>query len=315
MQDLQPSSSRNLVHAENSTRTITSQILSRLPVKSLTRFLTVSKLWFSILGSQYFADLFLAQSKTRPRLLFTFKDFDSRKRFFFSVAEHQNDAKSSTIIARHDMTIPDLDYIISPPVNGFLCFTRGSSVVLCNPTAGHTIEYPDFDSNGGDIYARLGYDPFRDQYKVLCVRMSHGCESCDDHREQEHLVLSLKHGNHRWRKIKINGDPYAYLEGGICMNGVIYYGVGHTRIARFDEITSLCTGEIHTNEVVVVSRCLESSKHFCVYYVDMMTQSIRRVEIDGMADNEFRRIHGIGKNALEMLCFPGHVEHFGTPFW
>ncbi|XP_010477764.1 PREDICTED: F-box protein At1g30790-like [Camelina sativa] len=341
----QPSPSRNLVHAENST-IITSQILARLPARSLMRFCTVSKLWFSILRSKYLADLFLAQSKTRPRLLFTFKDMDSGKRFFFSAPEDQTDNKSSTddksstVIARHGITISDLDYITSAPVNGFVCYTRGSSVVLCNPTNGYyTQTFP------------------------------------------EHLVHSL---NFRfgWRKIQTNADPYAYVEGGICMDGSIYYGVGHTRIARFDvgseniafiqgpedynaiscystltnyqgklacisygeshemrmwilqdaekqewsnvmtcyvpcdKKTSLCTGEIHTNEVVMASRWLESSKPFYVYYMDMMRESIRRVQIDGLADNEFRRIHGIGKNALRISCYPGHVEHFvGCPSW
>lgn len=370
MQDSLPSPSRNLVHAENSTRTITFQILSRLPAKSLTRFQSVSKLWLYIIRSKDLADSFLARSKTQPRLLFTFKDLDSGKRFFFSAPELQNDEKSSTVIARHDMTISDLDYIniTSPPVNGFVCFTRGSSVVVCNPTTKHMLTFPIVKSNGRDIYARLGYDPVDDEYKVLCVTMFHGCDGL--HRRQEHLVFSLTSQYQRWRKIKIAGDPYTYLEGGICMDGAIYYGVEHTRIARFDvrtekiafiqgpedynaiscystlikyqgklacisygeshemrmwilhdvekqewssimtcgvpcnkEIISLCSGEVHTNEVVISSRCLDK---FCVYYLDMTRESIvNRVEIEGMADNEFRRIHRIGK----MLCFPGHVEN------
>ncbi|XP_019087672.1 PREDICTED: F-box protein At1g30790-like [Camelina sativa] len=251
-------------------------------------------------------------------------------------------------------------------------------VVLCNPTNGSTQTFPVPKSNRRDIYARLGYDPVKDEYKLLCVRMFHGW---DGDRRQDHLVHSLNF-KFRWRKIQTNADPYAYLEGGICMDGAIYYGVGHTRIARFDvgsediafiqgpedynaiscystltnyqgklacisygeshemrmwilqdaekqewsnamtcsvpcdKKTSLCTGEIHTNEVVMASRWLESSKPFYVYYFDMMRESIRRVQIDGMADNEFRRIHGIGKNALRISCYPGHVEHFvGAPIW
>jgi len=95
---------------------------------------------------------------------------------------------------------------------------------------------PHVKANGRDIYTRLGYDPVDDQYKILCVMMFLKCD--DGHRqyviEQEHLVLSLTSHSSSWRKIEISGDAYSYLEGGICINSAIYYGVGHTKIARFN---------------------------------------------------------------------------------
>ncbi|EFH50350.1 predicted protein, partial [Arabidopsis lyrata subsp. lyrata] len=173
MEDSQPSPSSNLNDAGNSTKNIpfdlTLEILSKLPAKSLIRFQAVSKLWFSIIRSKDFTDSFLTRSKTRPRLLFTFKHFDSRKRFIFSAPEHDNNDKSSTVVARHDMTISDLVYYIrSRPVNGFVCCTRGDSIAVCNPTTRQIVKFPDVKSNGRDVYARLGYDPVQDQYKVLC---------------------------------------------------------------------------------------------------------------------------------------------------
>lgn len=134
------------------------------------------------------------------------------------------------------MTISEPGYnITSPPVNGFVCCTRGSRIAVFNPTTGFMLTLPHVKANGIEIYARLGYDPVDNRYKVLCVMM---LVRCDGHRkyvkQQEHLVLSLTSQFTRWRKIKITGDPYAYLEGGICINGAIYYGVGHTKIARFD---------------------------------------------------------------------------------
>ncbi|CAL9242167.1 unnamed protein product [Arabidopsis halleri] len=254
------------------------------------------------------------------------------------------------------MTISEPGFNITcPPVNGFVCCTRGSRIAVFNPTTGFMLTLPHVKANGREIYARLGCDVHRKYVK-----------------QQEHLVLSLTSQFTRWRKIEITGDPYAYLEGGICINGAIYYGVGHTKIARFDlryeKITfiqgpedynaiscystltnykgklacvshdsyceskmrlwilqdaekqewssimtcvlacdkeiSLCSGETHTNEVVMVSRCLKSSNHFFVYYFDMIKESIIRrieVEIDGMVDYEFRR--------PRILCFPGHIEN------
>ncbi|VVB09166.1 unnamed protein product [Arabis nemorensis] len=145
MEDSQSSPSRNLVHAGNSTLFIlfdlTIEILSKLPVKSFIRLQSVSKLWFSIIRSKDFTDPFLALSRTQPRLLFTFKHFDSRKRFIFSAPEHKTNDKSSRVMARHDMTISGLVYsITSRPLNGFVCFSRGSSIAVCNPTTRHIVE-------------------------------------------------------------------------------------------------------------------------------------------------------------------------------
>ncbi|XP_033142418.1 F-box protein At1g30790 [Brassica rapa] len=393
MEDSQvPSLSRNLDYAVNHTKNIpldlVLDILSRLPAKPLIRFQAVSKLWFSIIRSKDFVGTFLTRSKTRPRLLLTFKHFDSRKRFIFSAPEHEDDKTSSTVMARHDMTISDLVYYIeSPPVNGLVCCTHGSSIAVCNPTTRQIVTLPDvITPNGRDVYARLGYDPVGDQYKVLCVMMFDGFDSgTSDNIQQEHFVFTLGTPQKKWKKIEtVTKDPYRCMKGEVCIDGAVYYGVGYSRIARFDvrsekiefiqvpedynavssysrliiyqgklaclsydfyltsemymwilqdaekqewssvvtcdvhsewkdlltEERVLCTGEIHTNEAILVSRSLRSSELFCVYYCDMISKRVRRAEVDGIADDEFRGVHGIGKYGRdEMWCFPGHVEN------
>ncbi|EFH50346.1 hypothetical protein ARALYDRAFT_910271 [Arabidopsis lyrata subsp. lyrata] len=76
-----------------------------------------------------------------------------------------------------------------------------------------------------------------------------------------------------------------------------------------DRVTS--NGEIHTGELMVVNPGLRSSKPFSVCYYDFNRERIRirKVEVEGIADDEFRRFHGIGKRTREMLCFPGYVEN------
>ncbi|CAH8376862.1 unnamed protein product [Eruca vesicaria subsp. sativa] len=234
---MEPSQTRDLAYL-NSPKHIpvdlTVEILSRLPAKSIIRFQSVSKLWFSIIRSKDLADSFLIHSKTRPRLLFTFKHFDSRKRFIFSAPEHNTEQKSST--ARHEMTISDLVYYIkSRPVNGLICCTRDSSIAVCNPTTRQILKLPDVTLNGRDMYARLGYDPVEDQYKVLCVMMHDGYNGTSVNLEQEYFVFTLGCQQQEWRKIEnIDGDPYTDIKGGICINGGIYYVIGHKKIVRFD---------------------------------------------------------------------------------
>lgn len=70
-----------------------------------------------------------------------------------------------------------------------------------------------------------------------------------------------------------------------------------------------CPGEIHTGEVMLVSHRLESSKPFSVFYCDVIQESFRSAQVKGIADYEFRRIHGIGKHDRDILCFPGYIEN------
>ncbi|CAA0374128.1 unnamed protein product [Arabidopsis thaliana] len=228
---------RNLDDSGNSTKTIsfdlTFEILSILPTKSIIRFQSVSKLWFSIIRSKEFVDSFLTRSKTRPRLLFTFKHLDSDKLFIYSAPDHDN-GKSSPGIARHDMTISNfVNYIRSPPVNGFVCCTRGSSIAVCNPTTRQIVKLPDVVTNENYMHVRLGYDPVEDQYKVLLVVMMFDGYRTDT--DQEYFVFTLSSQQKEWRKIEnTTGETYHMVYGGICIDGAIYYGVSQSIIVKFD---------------------------------------------------------------------------------
>ncbi|KAG2274515.1 hypothetical protein Bca52824_057070 [Brassica carinata] len=324
MAAMEPSPTRDLAHDQNSPKNIPFdliyEILSRLPAKSIIRFLSVCKLWYSTIRSKDLADSFLIHSKTRPRLLFTFKHFDSRKRFIFSAPEHGTEENSST--ARHDMTMSDLVYYIkSRPVNGLICCTRGSSIAVCNPTTRQILKLPDVTLKGRDMYARLGYDPVQDQYKVLCVMMHDGFDSrTKDNIEQEHFVFTLGWSllTHHKKICKLGGTDYEefYLmrlwiqeEEDESWN-IMTCDVPTEWGDLFRDKGLSSTGEIHTGEVMLVSDTLESSKPFTVYYYDMIRESFRSATVEGIADSEFRRgIHGFGKRNRDMLCFPGHIEN------
>ncbi|KAF2597782.1 hypothetical protein F2Q68_00007702 [Brassica cretica] len=241
-------------HADNHTTTIPFdliiEILSLLPAKSLIRFQSVSKLWFSTIRTKNFIDLFLARSKTRPRLLLPFMHLESTKRFILSAPEHNNkeeEKSPSTVTLRHDMmTISDpAYYTMSRPVNGLVCCVGDSSITVCNPATRQTVKLPDLTRNGRDMYARLGYDPVEDQYKVLCVMIakfnSFGPYVQDI--RQEHLVCTVTSSEKQeWRKIENTTiDSYLIFSGGICIDGAIYYEIGQSRIVRFDVRTETIT--------------------------------------------------------------------------
>ncbi|KAL0843432.1 hypothetical protein Bca101_016677 [Brassica carinata] len=238
MEDSQPS----LVQAGNNTTTTTTtipfdliiEILSLLPAKSLLRFQSVSKLWFSTIRSKFFLDLFQTRSKTRPRLLFNLYHRDSRKKFIFSAPEHTDDDKSSSssVMARYDMPISAPRYnVLYGSVNGFFCFRGVSShtITVYNPTTRQVVKLPDAKPKGRHMTALLGYDPVEDQYKVLCVVMREGQDI-----PQEHLVCTVSSSHdekQEWRKIENpTGDYYHNICGDICIDGALCYGVSQSRI-------------------------------------------------------------------------------------
>ncbi|CAH8383677.1 unnamed protein product [Eruca vesicaria subsp. sativa] len=246
-----------VAHGGNSTTTlpvdIIIEILSLLPAKSIIRFQSVSKEWFSIIRSKDLADTFLTRSKTRPHLLVVLELFSPGKLHWFSVPEHKDNSndKTSRAISRQDMThSTDVYYYFfsSLPVNGFVCFTHTfystslwNSITVCNPITRQTVKLPDIGNNIGNkgrkVYPLLGYDPEEDQYKVLCVMtytISYGVDQ--GHNQPEHYVCTVSSSEKQeWRNIEnTTVDNYPYVSQGICIDGAIYYGVGQSNIARFD---------------------------------------------------------------------------------
>ncbi|CAH8320552.1 unnamed protein product [Eruca vesicaria subsp. sativa] len=180
---------------------------------------------------------------TRPRILFTSYHRESQKSFIFSAPEYDNkdDDIYSSVMARYDMTISDPDYyMIYGSVNGFYCFVGVSSNPLCNlitvynPTTRQIVKLPDVMSNGRHVDALLGYDPVKDQYKVLCVVMFEPERQDNQH---DYFVCTLSSSQKQeWRKIENPiGDSYNdVVLGHTCIDGALYYGVGESRMVRFD---------------------------------------------------------------------------------
>ncbi|CAH2072120.1 unnamed protein product [Thlaspi arvense] len=280
-----------------------------------------------------------------------------------SPPEHDNDkdAKPSTVVARHDMTISDFRRnitcspydstypffsVTAPPVNGLICCTRGSSIAVCNPTTREMMILPDVRAGGRITHARLGYDPVGDRYKVLCAMIG-GTDM-----EPKHLVMTLIRCEYRWRKITdTNGEPYTEVEFASMIarfdirtekmtfiqaptdditswtfvnhhgkfGGVEYGYSKETRVwiqekrelwnqttcvlpCEWDDLfrekrPSYSPGEIHTGEVMLCSHRLESSKPLSVFYSDVIQESLRSAQVEGIADYEFRRVNGIGEHS------------------
>ncbi|CAA7047386.1 unnamed protein product [Microthlaspi erraticum] len=139
------------------------EILIKLPSRSVSRLICVSKLWSSIIQGKLFNDLYLTPSLTRPLLLFQFYCGDTNLYQYSSSQE--NDPSSG-----HNINLKPIPGCpISPPVRGLICSRDVDANVLnvCNPTTGKFLTLPRVDSVEA---TSLGYDPINDLYKVFSMK-------------------------------------------------------------------------------------------------------------------------------------------------
>ncbi|KAL0695969.1 hypothetical protein Bca4012_063149 [Brassica carinata] len=219
-----------------------SEILKRLPAKTIALCRRVSKEWDSLLSSPPFTKSFLTVSSTRPQLLVTF-EFQG-KWHFFSSPQHHFDETVSVVAPDYHMGISGEWYKeICLSANGFVYLYEKQMLkgkmeripVLCNPSTGQQIPLPKVRAKNNELRCFLGYDPIEKQFKVFCMTVT---KYRSQRNSREHHVLTLGKGNPSWRKIdcELPHFPQNYRKG-VCINGILYYAAHNNftdMIACFD---------------------------------------------------------------------------------
>ncbi|KAJ4894979.1 putative F-box protein [Raphanus sativus] len=199
------------------------EIFSRLPAKSVAMCCCVSKLWASILNSQYFRELFLRRSSSHPRLLFAVRGYENTTRkwkFFSSPQPHYSLDKSSHHVVTADSHMKyseDMQLYFCSYASGLMCCRQNKWIpkenemhivhVICNPSTGQYVLLPKlriYDNHYGFSRSSLVFDPVNRQFKVLFLA----------HNVQR--IITLGTGEMRWRNIQ-------FFDKGICINGILYY--------------------------------------------------------------------------------------------
>ncbi|XP_010456498.1 PREDICTED: F-box/kelch-repeat protein At3g04660-like [Camelina sativa] len=202
------------------------EILLKLPSKSLAKFIVLSKHWSSEIRSKRFLDLYMKQSLTRPCILFTFHH-DSIRFFHLASQSCQDDASfytcKSSFPLSLDRRVYQRTYDITPPVRGLICVQDLDKVLVSNPVTGQFLVLPKVRARRRGISRYFGYDPVKDEYKVLCMTVLKlpGTVVSGDHQVFTLGREAQKKPN--WRKIKCN-LPHCPATNGLCSDGVVYYG-------------------------------------------------------------------------------------------
>ncbi|CAH8320161.1 unnamed protein product [Eruca vesicaria subsp. sativa] len=207
------------------------EILNRLPLKTVVRFMLVSKSWQQIIRSKSFIRTFPFRPLTQPPLRFLLalcNTDDQTGRIncsFFSSSSLSSSSISLSTTFLSKITLPLRRQLPYPSyyVNGLVMIGD----IICNPSTGKTISLPN-----GSTYDTcfFGYDHVNNQYKVL------GIPEYRRATPNHYQVFTLGAKPKTWRYIDCD-IPHCGWSNGLCIDGFVYYIAStHTGmcVMRFD---------------------------------------------------------------------------------
>ncbi|KAK9699874.1 hypothetical protein RND81_08G201000 [Saponaria officinalis] len=211
---------------------IIADILSRLPPKPLCRCKTVSKIWNSLINSQYLIKLHLSQTLKSNPILVICRNSLSVGKFFagrlrFSAIDHP---------VKHLSVIPRVRLIGS--CNGILCISDifKKIVFFYNPCTKTRRLIPPIDGEHPletlfnlsahrlidyIVVFGFGYDSGSDDYKLLRIIECYG-----EHERfyREVRVYSLR--SNSWKIVEDKFDYYPHQRmNGVHINGLLYFAL------------------------------------------------------------------------------------------
>lgn len=203
------------------------EILSRLPVKTLLRFKTVSKSWNNLISETRFWKLHLKQSMIDHNRIKIMYLHDCHTSLVY-------DARTG----RPEDTDEDTSFLAY--CNGLFCISIAEDVFLWNPSTAQTrrisnseIEFPTHSRTWASVFFGLGYHSASDDYKLVRISMFGRIDF-----QTEVKIYSRNSDN--WRRIQ--DFPYEFPYGcpGVYVNGCLHWivqmwdDVRHHKVAVLD---------------------------------------------------------------------------------
>ncbi|XP_050228398.1 F-box/kelch-repeat protein At3g06240-like isoform X2 [Mercurialis annua] len=195
------------------------EILSRLPVKPLLRFKSVSKSWYSLISTNpRFVELHLKRAKQDAAL--------SHHRLFLCTCPSQSldmeEAYFEFVTRQHNFPVRDpeeFDFEFVGSCNGLICALLDKKIIVWNPTTGESRQLPKPDSvTGGHkiLFHGFGYDFRLDDYKL--VRAAHSSST----NQLKMEIFNLKENVWRSADNVLHFD--CVLEcSPVALNGVLHW--------------------------------------------------------------------------------------------
>ncbi|KAJ0789159.1 putative F-box domain-containing protein [Helianthus annuus] len=242
---------------------IIEEILSRLPVKSILRFKSVSKPWRSLISNPSFTKLHSTRAAVNHRtaLFISAHDPSTRKRYFLSAA---HDGGSLTHLITLHNTPTRCDITESQHLNGLVLFNYGDGyqnyAFVVNPSTHKVLKLPNptnYGTGKTDICYFFGFDESKNEHKVLNITITTHHVSLVK-PVIEIMIFSLS--NYSWRKIDVEFPlvvsqfRWCYgLKRSVCVNSVI-----HLMLVNQKELLAF---DLRTEKFSIVKICSDAVPH------------------------------------------------------
>ncbi|KAK4259386.1 hypothetical protein QN277_005724 [Acacia crassicarpa] len=198
---------------------IITNILIRLPVKSLFRFQCVCKFWKNLFKTPSFiAEHLHHSSHQNPYLLFE----DFCKSDLFRLCLLDDEMQILEVPTNPLFDVKGFCLWTLGSCNGLLCigfFSSSLSLLVWNPATREVRRLPRSISyfEGKESYIGFGFSPIVDDYKIVKINAQE-----DDDRVNEVKVYSLSIGS--WKDVQFgNLDGVGITSNGFCFNGAIFW--------------------------------------------------------------------------------------------
>ncbi|KAF7813727.1 F-box/kelch-repeat protein [Senna tora] len=211
--------STSLITMKNLPEHLLINILLRLPVKSLLRFKSVSKLWRSLISDPYFANSHYQRSSFLPRRLLHIADSQVRS-IDFNSSFHDD----SALVHPPFPITPPLPYLrVWGSSRGFVLLDDFNNFYMWNPSTASYKRLPYFSmpSQFSPFIYGFGYDASNDDYLALIAAYN----PSDANYASNSQIFSFK--SNSWKKLEGTNFPYINIVdeplAGSFLNGAIHW--------------------------------------------------------------------------------------------
>ncbi|XP_049390493.1 F-box/kelch-repeat protein At3g23880-like [Solanum stenotomum] len=203
------------------------EILLKLPVKSLSKFMCVSKSWLQLISSPTFVKNHIkltADDKGYIHHRLIFRNIDGNFKFcslppLFTKQQHTEELfHIDSPIERSTLST----HIVGS-VNGLICVVHGQKeAYIWNPTITKSKELPKFTSNmcSSSIKYGFGYDESRDDYKVVFIHYPYN-HSSSSNMTTVVYIYSLR--NNSWTTFRDQLQCFLVNHYGRFVSGKLYW--------------------------------------------------------------------------------------------
>ncbi|KAM7468845.1 hypothetical protein LguiA_007028 [Lonicera macranthoides] len=301
------------------------EILSRLPVKTLLLCTSVSKSWYSLITSPFFITTHQLNNRNNPApLLLLRQEYSLNKKKHCSL-HYNNDTFEEFV----ELDLPHITkenrYIrIAGICNGLVCLYDLNEyiVALWNPSLKKSIILPKpcaVRESGAFYHIGFGIDPISNDYKIVKLTTTYIILDGDLELLTPPKVELFELSTSSWRDINVGDYPYVISPSNqpVLFNGVVHWagynqkckvGSGfHPFIVSFDMRND-------TLGVVMVPPCGQNSPDWCVRFILFgESLSIFHRDVDHSCCLWVMKEYGVGSSWTKQFTIDLGQPYVGRP--